>query len=106
MHARLVNVPPHVPEYTWNTASYKVPGATAISCDVPVATNEYQTSSSAVPAQPAADCVALTVVPDVVDEHVNEGLTVKATAPEQLSLAGGGGGVVTQIVNVPFVPDP
>jgi hypothetical protein len=70
-----------------------------------VATNEYQISSSAVPAHPGNDWVENWVdwaVSEVV--QVEPALTPNATAPQILSFAGGGGGVPTQIEKLLVVP--
>ena len=69
-----------------------------------VATNVYQTSSSAEPLQPDCDCVAPKVVPVVDVVQVVEGFTVKDVEPAQLSFDGVDG-VVTQMLKVPC-PDP
>ena len=74
---------------------------------MPVAVKEYQTSSLTPVAEQlgavSTDAVALTVVPAVVTPQFKSALTVSEVAALQLSLAGGGGGVVTQIVNVGVV---
>jgi hypothetical protein len=58
-------------------------------CEVLVATNLYHTSSSDVPAQETCgDCVAETVVPAVVSEHVAVEFTVAVIAAAQLLLTG------------------
>lgn len=85
---RLVK-PLQIPEKTSNTASVIVVGVTVIVWLVLVATNVYQTSSSAVPLQPASDCVALTVVPFDELVHVVVGFTVNELALLQKSFAGG-----------------
>ena len=72
-------------------------------CVVLVATKLYQTSSSAVPLQPAWDCVADTVDPVVETAHDVVGFTVSPMAEPQLSLASGTG-VVIQTVKVPWSP--
>ena len=87
MQAKLVKVPPQVPLKISITASDKVPGVTVMICEVAVATKVYHASSSAVPWQLACDCVADTVVPDLVAVQVSVGLMVKAIAPPQLSFA-------------------
>lgn len=103
IQAMLASVP-HPPLNTCNTASLKVPGVTVTIWLDPVAVKEYQTSSSApLPMQAACDCVAATVVPDVLVVQVVEGLTVKDTAPEQSLLAGAPAAVVTQMVKLPVV---
>ena len=56
-----------------------------------MATKLYQTSSSAVPEQPARDCVAKLVFPDVDVVHVAVPLTVKAVAVRHSLLTGGTG---------------
>ena len=62
---------------------------------VEVAVKEYHTSSLT-PVAPqvgavSEDCVADAVVPAVTVPQLKSGFTVSATAPEQSSLAGGGG---------------
>lgn len=102
--AREVNVPPQVPLNTCKTASLNVPGVTVTIWLVPAAVNEYHTSSSApLPTHAAWDCVAETVVPEVLVVQVVVGLTVSDTAPPQLSLAGPAGGVVIHTENVPWL---
>ena len=62
-----------------------------------VATKLYHTSSFAVPAHPARDCVAATVVP-AVGLHVFPTVSEVAVAHSLLDGGGGGGGnSVTQI---------
>lgn len=58
-------------------------------CDVLSATKENHTSSSADPVQPTEDCVAATLLAEVVDVQVVELFTVTGVAFEQ-SLFGGG----------------
>ena len=72
----------------------------------PVATKENQTSSLTpvaphVGAGTPVVCVAETVVPFIVCAQEKFALTGTGVAPAQLSLAGGGGGIETQIPNVP-----
>jgi hypothetical protein len=72
-----------------------------------VATKEYHTSSFT-PVEEhvgagAVEGVADIVVPVVVAAQSRSGFTVNPTAPAQLSLAGGGGGIETQISNVPLL---
>jgi hypothetical protein len=55
IHPSEVKVPAQVPLNTWRTASDKVAGVTVTICEEEVATKLYQTSSSAVPAQPVWD---------------------------------------------------
>jgi len=80
-------------------------------CDVWVATNENQTSSSAVPTQvfACADAVAPATVPGVVNAHVPSLFGVTFVAVSQLSLVGIGG-CGTQVVaseKAPWaVPEP
>jgi hypothetical protein len=73
-----------------------------------VATNEYHTSSFTPAAEQvgagAVETVAETVVPVVVAVQTREGLTIKLTAAAQLSFAGGGGGVPTQMVKLADKP--
>jgi hypothetical protein len=83
----LANVP-QVPVKTSNTASYKVPGVTAILWFGPVAVKENQMSSSAVPEHPTIDCVVPTVVAFTIDEHVLPAFTGTEVAPLQLSFVG------------------
>ena len=75
----------------------------------PVATNEYHTSSfTPVAAQVGAvavEGVAEAVVPLVVTAQARSGFTVKPTAATHSSLAGGGGGVPTQMVKLALNPD-
>jgi hypothetical protein len=54
-----------------------------------------------VPEHPACDCVAPTVVPDVVTVQDGDALTVNPVAVAQLSLVNGTG-VVTQSEKVPW----
>ena len=72
----------HVPENTSNTASNDAEPVTDIECDVAVATNLYQPSSSAFPVQPAMFCVNPAVEPDT---GVQPAVTANEMAPEQLS---------------------
>jgi hypothetical protein len=91
-----------VPEYNCTTASIVDEGSTVIVAVVFTAVKLYQTSSSAVPEQPTNDCVAPIVVPAVFEQTV---FTNKLTALLQISFAGAGGGLVTQIVKV-LEPEP
>ena len=100
---RLVR-PAQLPLKTCSTASDKVPGVTVTVWLAEVAVKEYQTSSSAVPAQPACESVAPTVVPAVVAEQVPAGLTVRAVAPEQLLLPVEATPPVTHTVKLPCEP--
>lgn len=103
IQARLVKLP-QLPLNTCNTASLNVPGVAVTIWLVPVAVNEYQTSSSApLPMHAACDCVAATVVPEVLVVQVVVGLTVSDMAPAQSLLAGALGGNVTQMVKLPLV---
>ena len=96
IQVKLVRVPAQLPLKTCKTASDSVVGVTETICEVAVATKRYHTSSSAVPVHPVCDWVVFQVVPAVVVVQIKVGFTVRAIAPEQLSLAG--------IANV--VPEP
>ena len=69
----------------------------------PVATNEYHTSSSPMPRSPPGsgvmDCVAPAMVPAVGTQVA---FTGRPMAAAQSSLAGGGVGSSTVMVNVPL----
>ena len=95
-------VPLHAPLDKSITASKLAEPITVIICVCEFATNEYQTSSLAVPPQVAgSDCVAPPTFPVTVPPQVAP-YTVKGNAPAHSSFAGAGGGgpgVVTHIVN-------
>ncbi len=104
IHAKLVR-DAHVPLNICNTMSEMVEGLAVITCEVAVASNLYQTSSSAVPEQPTCDCDAPIEVPIVLVEQVAvvftvnkvacaqslfEGIAKDAEVKEILSIAAGG----------------
>ena len=72
-------------------------------CWVAVAVKRYHTSSFTVPEHgdtASPEFVALCNVPAVCALHVRPALTGRFTAPAHSSLAGGGGGVLMQMLNV------
>ena len=71
-----------VPENTSKTASNDAEPITDKECEVAVATNLYQPSSSALPTQPAIFCVKPAVDPETGEQPA---VTAKEIAPEQLS---------------------
>ena len=90
--AQAMVLPLHAPDRRSTTVSNPAPPTTVMVWDVAVATNEYQTSSSAVPVKPAQvipamDWVAEAVVPDVA---VQVAPGVIEIAPAQSSFDGGG----------------
>ena len=106
--AQAILLPLHAPLRTSTVASKPVPPTTVTVCWLEVATKEYQTSKLELEVKiphviGEMDCVAVTVVPDVAPPHILLN-TVSAMAPEHSSLAGGGGGVPTQIVKVADAP--
>ena len=78
-----------------------VSGVTVKICELFVAVNLYQTSSSAVPLHAGCDCVASTLVPLVVNVQLWSLLISSVIASVQSSFIGGGGGNFIQIVKVP-----
>ena len=67
----------------------------------------YQTSSSSVPEQVAsAEPVAPVVFTVTLAQVPSVGIVGKATAPAQLSFAGGGGGTLKHIEKLEVTPDP
>ena len=71
-----------MPENTSKTASKEADPVMDRECEVAVATNWYQPSSSAFPAQPAILCVKPAVDPDTGEQPA---VTAKEIAPGQLS---------------------
>ena len=96
------NEPQLPPESHSTTGSIEEEGLTVIVAVEFTAVKVNQTSSSALPVHPANDCVAPTVVAAVFTQVV---LTNKLVGLGHKSLAGAGGGLVTQMVNVPE-PEP